>query len=121
MDLFEELAKLKVEKAMKAIEVAARVMEEAGQRLHRKVELCEEFSDKMAWAGEKVERYARQVKEATSEDERRDAMDNLESTLDEINTAQEGHTYYLQEEAKEDEERRLREAGHGRLEGHLHR
>src|SRR5262245_33972899 len=87
MGVFEELARLraeKVEEARREIEIAARVIAEPGERLQRRGEQLEKAAYGMFYASEAIDRYGRKMKEALSEDERRDELDRLEEQLDEL-------------------------------------
>lgn len=102
MDLFEELARLKVEKAMATIEVAARKIAEPGERLQRRVEFLEDVTSRMFEAALEIERYGDRRDAATSEADREEASDRLGAELDLMGDAIEHYADEIVDEAKEE-------------------
>lgn len=121
MDLIEMMAKLQAEKTLKKIEVATRAMQDTAERLLRRTEYWAGWNDDVTEAAERKMEAAAEYVHATTEDDRDQAQSDLEDAEATLGHLFEKGADRLAEDAKEDEDARRAAAGHGTLEGHLHR
>jgi hypothetical protein len=119
MDLIEMMTKLQVEEAMKTIEVAARVVEEAGLRLKQRTEFWRDWNGEVELAAEAALEAKDKYAHATTEDDRDDSEDKMFESIDKMRALSEEGAFRLEKDAQEDEDARRAAAGHGTLEGHL--
>jgi hypothetical protein len=122
MDLFEKLASLKVEKAMAQIEIAAREMNEAGERLRRRVRDWDEWVNALGVTsevdfGKAADKYAHATTRAEREDATDEILDNIAETGELLRQAAD----LLTDQLEDDEEERRQREGRETLEGHLRR
>src|SRR5262245_41039888 len=109
MGVFEELERLRAEKAEEArreIEITARVIAEPGERLRRRGELLEDVAERMFRVADAIERYGRKMKEPLSEDDRRDELDRLENKIEEMGDGVEDIAREIVEDVEDEQKER---------------